>query len=449
MTLASVPPYDSTQRTDQAGQAVVVGAGMAGLLAARVLADYFERVTVVERDSLPADPVARNGVPQGNHIHNLHEAGRRTLEDLFPGFSDELVAAGGTKIDFNSDFHVYVKEGFLAHGPSQIPMYCASRPLFELLTRRRLRDFENVSLREQCHFVDFRLENGTTTVDGVSVREGGTTEELPADLVVDATGRASRTPAWLEEHGYPSPTVDEIQVDLAYSTAIVDRPPDANRGVVVVPHPPQSRGGGLFPVEDDRWIMTLFGMHGDHAPSDLEGFLDFAASLPVPDFADVIAEHGVIDDEIQQYPFPSNRRVRYEAVDRFPGGVLVIGDGIASFNPIYGQGMSVAALEAIQLHHALAAGRDEDLARRYFRRIEQVIDDAWMLAAGSDFQFSQTSGPKPTATDLINRYMSRLFQQAQTDRRVAEAFYRVTIMERRPASLFRPGVLWRVLVPGI
>jgi len=422
---------------------------MAGLLSARVLADSFEQVTLVEKDSLPDAPVTRNGIPQGNHIHNLHEAGRKTLDDLFPGFSEEVRAAGGTKIDLNSDFRVYIEDGYQTHGPSQIPMYCASRPLFELITRQRVSEIDNVTLRENCQFIEYLVGQPRPEVEGVLIRQDGHEEAVAADLVVDATGRTSRTPNSLPEHGYPTPEVDEVHVDIAYSTAIVNRPEDAKRTRLTLPNPPRKRGAGLFPVENERWLMTLFGVHGDHPPTDPGEFQQFAASLPVDDFQEVIDEHGLESDTIQHYPFPSNKRVRYEDLDRFPEGLLVIGDGIASFNPIYGQGMSVAALEAVQLHHSLAARRNDDLAQRFFQRATNVVDDAWMLAVGSDFQFEQTSGPKPTGTDIVNKYFSRLLRTAQTDGKVADAFHRVIIMEKRPTSLFRPSVLWRVLRPRI
>jgi len=421
---------------------------MAGLLAARVLADHFEQVTIAEKDSLPDSPVTRKGVPQANHIHNLHEAGRKTLEDLFPGFSEDLIAAGGNRIDINSDSRVFIEEDVLAHGSGQIPMYCASRPLFELVTRRRVDDIDNISLRENCQFIDY-LVGAAPNVKGISVRHDGGTDEIPADLVVDATGRASRTPGWLAEHDYPTPTVDEVHIDVAYSTALVNRPADAQQTRVVLPNPPRKRGGGMFPVENGRWMMTLFGVHGEHAPPEPEGFTDFAASLPVHDFKRVIGDHGLASETIEQYPFPSNKRVRYERIDRIPDGLVVIGDGIASFNPIYGQGMSVAALEALQLHHALAADGTDDLAHRFFQRAETVVDDAWMLAVGSDFQFPQTTGPKPNGTDLINMYLSRLLRKARTDGKLADAFNRVIVMEERPTSLFRPEILWRVLTPSI
>ena len=166
MTLATVPKYDPVQTTRKTGRAVVSGAGMAGLLAARMLADHFEQVIIVEKDSLPDAPVTRNGVPQANHIHNLHEAGRRTLEDLFPGFSEDLIAAGGNRININRHSRVFIEGDVLAHGSGHIPMYCASRPLFELVTRRRVDDIDNISLRENCHFIKYLVGEAAPNIKG-------------------------------------------------------------------------------------------------------------------------------------------------------------------------------------------------------------------------------------------------------------------------------------------
>lgn len=447
MTLATVPRYGPARIAESGGRAVVVGASMAGLLAARVLTDRFETVTIVEKDSLPADPVARKGVPQARHVHTMHEAGRTTLEDLFPGFSEELIGAGALLLDLSTDFKFYDEGDFLADGPTHLPFYCASRPLFEQITRRRVAHLDGVTIREQCQFVDYLVDDAST-VGGVTVREGDAEEDLTAELVVDATGRSSRTPSWLENHGYPSPSTDEVHIDLAYSTALLERPTDDRRALLSMFDPPRTRAAAVFPIENERWMMTLAGIHGDHPPTDPEGFADYAASLPVPEFEQLVDEHELVSGDIHHYPFPTTVRHHYEELDRFPDGLVVLGDAIASFNPIYGQGMSVAALEAVQLHHTLAAGGRDDLGARFFERSARVVDDAWNLAVGSDFQFSRTSGPKPRGTDLLNRYLSRLTRKAHANGRLAEAFWRVIMMEKPPTSLFRPGVLWRVLKPA-
>lgn len=193
--------------------------------------------------------------------------------------------------------------------------------------------------------------------------------------------------------------------------------------------------------------MTMGGMHGDHPPSDSDGFVDFAASFPVSDVKKLLEEHEWVSDDIAHYPFPSNMRHRYEKLDRFPDGLVVVGDGIASFNPLYGQGMSVAALEALLLHSSLATGGLDDLAARFFEQSTEVVDIAWMMAVGADFQFPQTSGPKPRGSGLMSRYITRLNRKAHTDGTLRDTFMRVMMMENPPTTLLHPDVVWRVLKP--
>ncbi|WP_137286976.1 FAD-dependent oxidoreductase [Halorussus salinisoli] len=447
MTLTTVPRYDSDRISERKGRAVVVGAGMAGLLAARVLADGFEDVTVLDRDSLADEATPRRGVPQGRHPHALLEAGRATLEDLFPGYGEDLVSAGGVVVDFASDVNFYDEGDFLAHGPFRMETYSASRPLFEQIVRQHVAGLDGVRIRPDCQVADYRFDGARRSVDGVAVQENGERTEIPADLVVDATGRTSRTPTWLSDHGYAPPPVDEVHIDLSYSTTYVERPASDRRTYLVPPSSPRTRGGMAAPVEGDRWVVNLQGVHGTDPPTGFEEFTEYAASLPTPTLKRLLDDRPNRSETVEHYPFPSNRRHRYESLDRFPDGLVVVGDAVASFNPVYAQGISVAALEALVLHRTLATGRRGNLALRFFDRAEDVVDVAWMLAVGSDFGFPQTTGPKPRGTDLAARYLSRLTRRAHTDGELADAFVRVLSMERPPTSLFRPGVLWRVFGP--
>jgi 2-polyprenyl-6-methoxyphenol hydroxylase-like FAD-dependent oxidoreductase len=449
MTTSTVPRYERNRIADRGGRAVVVGAGIAGLVITRVLVDAFEEVAVVDRDPLPDEPVARRGVPQARQIHVLWEGGRASIEELFPGYSEELRAAGGVVIDGRRDLYIYSQEGFLAAGSEPFPLYAATRPLYEHLLRRRVAGLEGVSLREECGFVDYLADDAATAVEGVVIRNrDGEREELAADLVVDATGRTSRTPGWLGKHGYAPPSIEDVYVDLAYSATLVERPPDDRRMIGVLAEAPRTRGGAVLPVEGDRWLVNLHGLHGDHPPTSVEGSAEFAASLPVPIVSELLAEFPTASEEVAFYPFASNRRYRYEDLDRFPEGLIVVGDAIASFNPIYGQGMSVAALEALVLHDSLATGDREGLAPRFFEHAAEVVDPAWMLAIGADFAFSQTRGDRPRGTAFFDWYLSRLFRAAHADGVLTDAFTRVLSMQRPPSSLLRPGVAWRVLGPG-
>ena len=450
MTLATTPEYDDGQVSGSDNHAIVVGGSMAGLLAARVLVDAFEKVTLIERDPLPDDTVVRRGIPQARHVHALHEGGRATLNDLFPGYSEELTGSGAVKLDMASDLNFYDQGDFAADGPNRIPWYCASRPLIERITRRRVIHLDGVVVRDRCQFTQFLLDDAGSTVEGVIIRNrNGDQEELAAELVVTATGRTSRIPTWLEEHGYASPPTDEVSINLAYSSVQLDRSPDQQQAYIVMQSPPRTRGGALFPIEDGRWLMTLAGVHGDHPPTDREGLAEFAGGLPVSVFEQLVDERELVSGEIAHYPFPSNRRCRYWDLDRFPEGLVVIGDAIASYNPIYGQGMSVAALEAVHLHHALVEDRGDGLALRFFDRIKPVVNDAWKVAVGADFRFPETTGPKPAGTDLLNRYLVRYTRKAHTNGSLTDAFIRVMIMERRPTSLLHPRFMWHVLKPTL
>ncbi|UTF52283.1 FAD-dependent oxidoreductase [Natronosalvus rutilus] len=448
MTLATVQRYHPTRNTDREGAAVVIGGGMAGLFTARILTDSFREVTVIERDSTPVEPTARRGVPQGRHVHLLLEAGRATLEDFFPGFGEELARAGGVILDSSRDVRQYQEDGFLADGTRRLPLYFATRPLYEQVVRRRVTNLSAVTFRSRCQWVDYLTDGSDSTVTGVSINaEEGDTEELVADLVVDATGRTSRTPTWLQAHGYDPPEIDEVRIGMAYSTAHIERPANDRQMILSAPSPDFGRGGSTFPVENGGRIVTLFGLHGDHPPTDVDGLIEFAADLPIPHFERLLETRMWLSEDIAHYPFPTSIRRHYEDVERFPDGLLVVGDALASFNPIYGQGMSVAALEALILHHTLADRNRDDLARRYFDRVEDIVTVAWTLSVGGDFAFPQTEGPKPRGTNLTNRYLSRLLRRSHDDQVLREAFVKVLMMEQPPTTLFSPNIVWRVFKP--
>lgn len=450
MTLEQVSAYTAERMPDIGGHAVVVGASISGLLTARVLADGFDRVTVIERDDLPGQPSPRDGAPQARQPHVLQEAGRAIIEDLLPGYGDDLVSEGGLIIDAASDFNFYDEDGYVAHPDTRMPIYAGSRPLLEYVIRKRVTELAPVELRSGTRVVDYLTDEIGTTVTGVQVlgTDGGEMS-LSADLTVDATGRTSRTPRWLESQGYETPTVAEVNVDLAYSTTSVERDPNDRRAFWAPASPPYTRGGGALPIENGRWQMVMHGVHGDDPPQDAAEFREFASTLQISELDEILDSHEILSDDIDYYPFPSNRRRYYEELDRFPNGLVVVGDAIASYNPIYGQGMSVAALHALVLHHTLAENGLDDLALEFFDDVESIVDVAWMMAVGADFQFPETTGPKPRGTGLMGWYLSRLTRKAHRDAELSERFLRVIMMENPPTTLFRPSVIWRVLKPAL
>jgi len=447
MSLATIPRYDPDRLEPDRGHAVVIGASMAGLFAARVLRDAYGQVTVLEKDALHASQGSRPGTPQAEHPHLLLGAGQRTIEDFFPGFGEDLLTAGGLVIDWASDLSFYDEGGYIADGPERIPMFAASRPLFDAIVHQQIAAAEGIRLREHCQFVDYRLSADGEAVEGISFRGNGTQSSLEADLVIDATGRSSRTPSLLADQGYQAPEVDEVEVELMYSTVEVERPERDRRMLFIPPSPPRRFGAGAFPVEDGRWLVTIAGVHGFDTPAEKASFADVAAELPVPAVQQLLEEHAIAGDGVHQYPFPASVWRHYEALDRFPRNLLVTGDAVASFNPVYGQGMSIAALDALHLHHVLGNRERESWAPAFFERVSTQIRLPWLFSVGSDFRFPETTGPKPRLTDLSNWYLSRLLKSAHTDGQLADEFGRVIMMLEPPRTLLTPKTLWRVLSP--
>ncbi|GIH67805.1 FAD-dependent oxidoreductase [Sphaerimonospora thailandensis] len=430
-------------------RAVVLGGGMAGLVAARVLADAYARVLIVDRDRLIGASGPRRGVPHGRHAHALLARGQQILDELFPGLKSDLDAAGVPAGDLADDLRWYFNGRRLRQAPTGLLSVSATRPVLEDHVRARVAALPNVTVADRCDILALTTTPGRDRVTGVRVRrndEDGAEEVIEADLVVDATGRGSRTPAWLEELGYRRPEEDRVKVGLAYTTRhfrLRSDPYDGDLSINPVASPANPRGAFFPKLPGGVSQLSLTGMLGDHAPAELEGFLAFARSLPIPEIYEAIRDAEPLDEGVT-FRFPASVRHRYERLTRFPEGLLVLGDGVCSFNPVYGQGMTVAAMEAMTLREHLASGRPP-LARRYFRDISRIIDVAWDIAVGGDLNFPGVEGPRTLKVRLGNAYMSRLHAAAANDGGVTAAFMRVAGLVDPPGALMRPGMVWRVL----
>ncbi|MCI0383828.1 NAD(P)/FAD-dependent oxidoreductase [Streptomyces sp. CNQ085] len=443
---------------DTAGRshAVVIGAGLAGLTAARALADAYERVTVLDRDVLPAEPSSRRGVPQSRQLHILLARGAQALEELFPGFLEELLAAGATRADTQTEVHWYLDGRLLCPVPSGVIAYGASRPQVEHHVRARVVALPGVAVREGMEVLGPVTTPDRARVTGVRVRSrtGGPGEEaIPADLVVDASGRGSRAPDWLEELGYPRPRRTRVRADVVYVTRHFRREPHhigGRSGVALVPFPGLPRGGALVSERKDRFAAVLFGLQGEEPPTDEAGMLAYAESLPGPDVAEVLRTAEPLNEPVRMR-YPASTRHHYEKLDHRPGGLLVTGDALCNFNPTYGQGMTAAAQQAVVLRALLAREpRERDrnadgLPRRFFRAAAEVVDTPWLLAAGGDLRFPGVEGRRGPADGLLDRYLTRYRAAASVDPVLGRTFLSVAHMLQPPARLMSPGHVLRVL----
>jgi 2-polyprenyl-6-methoxyphenol hydroxylase-like FAD-dependent oxidoreductase len=431
--------------------AVVLGGSIAGLLVARVLADAYDRVTVVDRDELVPGAMPRRGAPQGRHIHGLLARGQQVLEQLFPGLTAELEAYGAPTGDVLGDARLLFGGHRLARTDAGLVVLSASRPLLEDRLRARVRDLPGVHFAPPSDAVGLRCSRDGRRITGARLlrRADASAEEvIDAGLVVDATGRGSRAPAWLEAMGFGQPEVDQVRVDVGYVTRRYRLPPDGLDGDLACLHgptPDRPRGGALARLEGDVWMLTLFGLLGDHPPKDRDGFDAFARSLHFSDLYDAVGAAEPVDDPAA-CRFQANVRRRYERMRRFPEGFLVMGDAICSFNPIYGQGMTVAALQALALRDHLepgVAGR----SLRIRRALARVIDAPWEMAIGADLAVPGVDGRRTARRRIVGAYVSRLQAGAAHDPSLARAFMRVTGLVDRPEAMLRPAIALRVLRP--
>jgi 2-polyprenyl-6-methoxyphenol hydroxylase-like FAD-dependent oxidoreductase len=443
------------------GHAVVAGGSLAGLLAARVLADHFEHVTLIERDVLPAPGVQRRGVPQGRHTHFLFASGREALEELLPGFTAGLVAQGAVLADLQGECRWYVDGHRMRQAMTGSQGLMAGRALLEGHVRERVRSLPNVEFREGAQVLGLMVDASEERVAGVrfaAAREQAPTEALEADLVVDATGRGGRAMAWLREAGFEEPAEDEVDIDIVYTTRHFRRRPGelgGDKAINITTTADNRRGGSMNAQEDDTWIVTLFGYLGERAPLDFEGFLSFAGTLESRDIHDVIREAQQLDDGVA-IRFPASRRRRYERLERFPHGYLVLGDALLSFNPVYAQGMSVTALEARALAACLneeprpGAGRSEP-AGRFLELISPLLDVAWATSTGGDLRYPEIQGTRTPEMEEAAVFMSEVYLAASRDVEVGRTVVRLVNLQDGPEALADPDFLKRVraaVAPG-
>ncbi len=422
--------------------AVVIGGSLTGLLAVRVLTDHFDRVTLVERDRFPAGAAFRPGIPQSRHLHVLWTRGLELMEDFFPGLEKTLLGAGAAEIGVPADVLWLTAAGWRTRF-DVTRLLTFSRPLLDWAVRSRLTADElSLDIMEGNEAVGL-IARGHD-VAGIELRSG---EAIATDLVVDATGRGSRAPAWLATLGYPSPPETLVDPLLGYASryyAVPDGFDPGWKALYLQADPPATRRtGGLFPQEGGRWICSLSGAGRDYGPTDEEAFLRFAKGLRDPVLYEAIRDARPLSP-ITGFRRTANHRRHYERLPAWPKGFVVMGDAACAFNPIYGQGMSVAAISALALDDCLRDDAD-DLERRFQRRVARSGAGAWLVATGEDLRYRETEAdPTRLSTRVINAYVDRVVAAANVDRRVCASLLDVLSLSSSPISLFSPAVLARV-----
>jgi 2-polyprenyl-6-methoxyphenol hydroxylase-like FAD-dependent oxidoreductase len=441
---------------------------MAGLLAAHALADTFEHVTIIERDRLGAAPGHRAGVPQDRHVHTLWAGGLLAAEMLLPGIEADLVAAGGRNVDFWRDFRWYLTvDRWSKPWPATQHLVSSTRTLLESVVRLRVREAGRVTFLDGCEATGLLLGLGGTVTgieftargvapanaasDGEAGAERPAAGQLAADLVVDAAGRRSPLPKWLAGLGLKAPAERIVDPLLGYATRLVrlapDRPLDFNGMYIQLAPPRHTRGGIMFPIEDGQWVVTLLGAERDYPPVDDDGFLEFARSMRSTRFYETIRD-AEPTTPLFGYRHTANHRRYYERLPSMPAGLLVLGDSLCAFNPIYGQGMTVAALQAQTLGELFrrrlrAPAEAPALTRSAQAAMAKVAAQAWMVSASEDRRYPVTGNPGPVIR-ILHRYLDRVMLACTVDVKVADAFLRVLNLLDKPTALQRPDMMLRV-----
>jgi flavin-dependent dehydrogenase len=435
--------------SEQKKNAIVIGGSIAGLVAARVLLKHFQQVTLIERDHYPQGPVFRPGIPQSRQIHTTLLRGQYALEQLFPGLKTKLLAHGAIERDYGNESY-YFYGGPCPRIPPVLHGWNCSRLLLEWQIRQELNAYSSqLKIIEGHEVFHLRFEENSNAVIGVKFRDRNQTksdiEELPADLVVDASGSSSHASRWLEDLGYEAPSEEIVTANLGYATGVYEphagfRPEWKGIAIQATGQPP--RGGILMEIEHGHWMIVLSGSNRDYPPTNEQNFLDFAGSLPDPTLHHALL-NATLKSKIYGYRYAENRLRHFERLRRQPEGFVVIGDAICNFNPLYGQGMTIAVLEAMILDTCLQKGMQKSFAHTFQKKVARGLVMPWMQATAVDRRGQAQMGG--VMSNLSRRYMDALIALLPKDQMVFLTFLEVVHMLRHPGVLFSPPIMLKVL----
>lgn len=433
--------------------ALVIGGGIAGLLAARVLADHFEQVTIIERDHFPDVPQHRQGVPQSTHCHVLLVQGRIILEQLFPGIKEKLSQNDALEMDWTQDIRWLLLGNWTPRFASGLRSYTCTRNLLETIIREFLTEEKKIKFLQGYQVTSLLSSEDNRTVKGVRVRSVQEQEtEILAQFILDASGRGSNATQWLQSLGYERPQETIVKSFLGYSTRWyrfpVHRDQDYKLFYLMPQAPNFSRGAVMQNVEQDRWLVTLIGVGRDYPPTDEADFLEFTRHLQSLEVYEAIKDAEPLSP-IYGYRRTENRWYHYEWLSHLPENFVLLGDAVCAFNPVYGQGMSNAALSAITLSECLKQPTlSEGFSLHFQKKLAKVNKNAWLIATGDDFRWPTTEGGNPNFINrLMQRYLDRVILATRDNPQVYQALLEVLHLLKSPSSLFQAQILFQALMP--
>lgn len=433
----------------QRQRAVVIGASMAGLVAARALANHFQTVTIVERDAMSDETQPRKGVPQANHVHILLTGGFNVLQHYFPNFTSDLHSAGVPELNWSRDVQWFQGGSWKTRQPCKISFYPQARVTLESRIRGYVRQHPQIEFRSQTNVEQLLFDSSKTSVTGVLLKHADQTSELAADLVVDTTGRGSRTNQWLEAAGYPAPPKEVMPIDLVYVSQVFKQTNSPRNWQCLACHPSANspRGAIIAPIDDEHWIVTLFGYLGQHPTPTSEGVLEFVKTLPVPDIYTTLAE-ATPAGEALRFGYPQQVFRRYDKLKRFPQGFLVLGDALCSLDPVFGQGMTIACKEAYALDQVLDSAQGQQaatLAQAFFKQAQKIIDVPWLITQSEALRFKGMPGSRSPKIRFLQWYTDHVFWLSTQSTEIYQAFLDVMHLLAGPEALLRPKVVRGVL----
>ncbi len=423
----------------QRKRAVVLGASIGGMLASRVLSKHFDEVVLVERDLLPDGPVFRKGVSQAHHAHLIYTKGFGIIEDYFPETRRLLEEANTTFTDFGRVRWMQYRK-WKATGDLDAPTAIFLRYYLDWAILKQLREVPNLTIMDGAKALGLVIADNVVT--GARIEREGQEEVIEADLVIDATGKNSDAQKWLKEYGYGDVKVDVLDVGVKYTSRIYEYPEGVEiPNIIISPDLPHGKRYVLLLNVNTGLLVTLTGIMHDHPGATDDTFLDFAKNMDDPCVYEFMRRLKP-KTPIASYGYPRTRRMRYDKF-KLPAGFLPFSDSYTSFNPIYGQGMTIAAIEALELDRYLSKSKKFN-AKKFYKRVEPYVSFAWGLSYTDMLRLPEAKGKRTLGTKFMNWYIKRV-QLASTNPKVYRKFLQAMMMTKPPSILFNPVFMLRVL----